>query len=409
MKKSFVALAVLGAFAGTSMAADVTMYGIVDTGLLYQHSEADQSTNYTQEFNNYSREADSFSMDSGIHNASRFGIRGTEELGNGLTVGFKLENGFESDSGALKDDSKLFDRESTLFVKGGFGTVYAGRMGTLVSDAGSVGFFGSMASALGTGWSDNIAGHNSVFANYSSRYDNTLAYVSPEFGGVTIYAQYAMGDTAENKASNDRYAALGAEWKAGALDLAALVDWTNKNSDNSKFGGGEYGSNMNIQDAWTFSFAGSYDCGIAKTYLAVQYFKDARDAGSVLDHMGFFEDNGYLSSKHLNEGDFKFHKGAFANTGYGVHLSTSVDALGGTLLAGIGYMDADVDYAELGQVGDSKAYTAALGYEYSLSKRTMLYTGLGYTKRELDASYSDLNLDWEEEGYDFAMGLVHKF
>ena len=38
-----------------------------------------------------------------------------------------------------------------------------------------------------------------------------LAYVSPEFAGVTIYAQYAMGDTNENKASNDRYAALGAE------------------------------------------------------------------------------------------------------------------------------------------------------------------------------------------------------
>ena len=43
MKKSFVALAVLGAFAGTSMAADVTMYGVVDTGLLYQHGEASAS------------------------------------------------------------------------------------------------------------------------------------------------------------------------------------------------------------------------------------------------------------------------------------------------------------------------------------------------------------------------------
>lgn len=405
MKKSFVALAVLGAFAGTSMAADVTMYGIVDTGLLYQHSEADQSTNYPGDYN-YSREADSFSMESGIHNASRFGVRGMEELGNGLTVGFKLENGFESDSGALKDDSKLFDRESTLFVKGGFGTVYAGRMGTLVSDAGSVGFFGAMASALGTGWSDNIAGHNSVFANYSSRYDNTLAYVSPEFGGVTIYAQYAMGDTAENKASNDRYAALGAEWKAGALDLAALVDWTNKNSDNFKRAGKEYTEDMNIKDAWTFSLAGSYDCGFAKTFLAVQYFKDARDAGSVVDHMGFFEETGVFTG---NAGDAKFNEGAFANTGYGVHLSTSFDALGGTMLAGIGYMDADVDYALMGQVGDSKVYTAALGYEYSLSKRTMLYTGLGYTKRELDASHSGFNLDWEEEGYDFAMGLVHKF
>lgn len=178
MKKSFVALAVLGAFAGTSMAADVTMYGVVDTGLLYQHGEASASIDG---IGSASAEVDSFSMEPGTNSASRFGIRGTEDLGNGMTVGFKLENGFESGTGAL------------------------------VSDAGSVGFYGSMASALATGWSDNIAGHNAVMANYSSRYDNTIAYVSPEFAGVTIYAQYAMGDTNENKASNDRYAALGAE------------------------------------------------------------------------------------------------------------------------------------------------------------------------------------------------------
>ena len=128
MKKSFVALAVLGAFAGTSMAADVTMYGVVDTGLLYQHGEASASIDG---IGSASAEVDSFSMEPGTNSASRFGIRGTEDLGNGMTVGFKLENGFESGTGALKTDSKLFDRESTLFIKGGFGTVYAGRRGGL--------------------------------------------------------------------------------------------------------------------------------------------------------------------------------------------------------------------------------------------------------------------------------------
>ena len=202
-KKSIAALAVLSLSAGLASASEVTLYGIVDNGLLYKHSKV--------ETNGVSTKTDSFDLESGISSPSRFGIKGSEDLGNGMTVSFKLENGFESGTGALKTDSKLFDRESTLFIKGGFGTVYAGRMGTLVSDAGSVGFYGSMASALATGWSDNIAGHNAVMANYSSRYDNTIAYVSPEFAGVTIYAQYAMGDTNEHKASNDRYAALGAE------------------------------------------------------------------------------------------------------------------------------------------------------------------------------------------------------
>ena len=106
MKKSFVALAVLGAFAGTSMAAEVTMYGVVDTGLLYQHGEASASIDG---IGSASAEVDSFSMEPGTNSASRFGIRGTEDLGNGMTVGFKLENGFESGTGALKTDSKLFD------------------------------------------------------------------------------------------------------------------------------------------------------------------------------------------------------------------------------------------------------------------------------------------------------------
>lgn len=108
---------------------------------------------------------------------------------------------------------------------------------------------------------------------------------------------------------------------------------------------------MNLQDAWTFNLAGSYDFGFMKTYLATQYFKDARDAGSVLDYVGFFDEDSVFNN---NEGDVKFNKGAVANTGYGVHLSTAFDVLGGTMKAGIGYMDADIDYANDGQVADSK-------------------------------------------------------
>lgn len=166
-----------------------------------------------------------------------------------------------------------------------------------------------------------------------------------------------------------------------ALDLAALIDWTNKDSSITHSNGAEFQADMNLQDAWTFNLAGSYDFGFMKTYLATQYFKDARDAGSVLDYVGFFDEDSVFNN---NEGDVKFNKGAVANTGYGVHLSTAFDVLGGTMKAGI-------------------------GYEYSLSKRTLVYTGLGYTKRELDANYEGVTGSWEEEGYDFALGLVHKF
>lgn len=416
MKKSLMAIAVLGTFAGSSMAADVTMYGVVDTGLAYTHDKFTGSANVKETWNDLAglvadEKSDNFRMDSGNNSSSRFGIRGTEELGNGLTVGFKLENGFKSDSGALGTDGSLFDREATLSIGGTYGTLYMGRMGSLVSDAGSVGFYGAAASAFASGWSDNITGHTAVMADYQTRYNNTIAYVSPEFAGVTVYAQYAMGDTNENKNTNDRYAALGAEWKAGALDVAFLVDWLDK--DASKEGVWKK-HNPNIQDQYTVNLGGSYDCGFAKTFLAVQYFKDARDAGSVLDSIGFFDADFYdRDAAEKKERAANFSKAAFANTGYGVHIGTSFDALGGNFLAGIGYMDADVDYANEGQVGESKVYTASLGYEYALSKRTKLYTGAGYVKREADFSSfdgtPDNNGSWEQESYDVVMGLVHKF
>lgn len=409
MKKSLMAIAVLGAFAGSSMAADVTMYGIVDTGLAYTHDDFEATLNAQGVSEKLLDEkSDNFRMDSGNHSSSRFGIKGTEDLGNGMKVGFKLENGFKSDSGALGTDGSLFDREATLSIGGTYGTLYMGRMGSLVSDAGSVGFYGAAASAFASGWSDNITGHTAVMADYQTRYNNTIAYVSPEFAGVTVYAQYAMGDTNENKNTNDRYAALGAEWKAGALDVAFLVDWLDK--DDSKI----FKNDPNLQDTYTFNLGGSYDCGFAKTFVAVQYFKDARDAASVMDSMGIYDLATYQGlypddTTGRAEKALKFSRAAISNTGYGVHLGTSFEALGGNFLAGIGYMDADVDYAHDGQLADTKAYTASLGYEYSLSKRTMLYTGMGYVKREADVKVEAVNLDWEQDSYDVVMGLVHKF
>ena len=119
MKKTLAAVAVLGAFAGSALAADVQLYGVVDLGLNYSHVDMDNST---------VKDVDSFTMDSGNGSGSRWGIKGTEDLGNGLTVGFILENGFDADTGA---DGVMFNRESSLFLQGGFGKLALGRMGAL--------------------------------------------------------------------------------------------------------------------------------------------------------------------------------------------------------------------------------------------------------------------------------------
>lgn len=395
-KKSIVAMACLGAFAYSAQAADVNMYGTIDLGFAYTNQEFDaERVNPDKAVHS---DSDEFRMDSGNHSASRFGIKGTEDLGNGMIVGFKLENGFDADTGSLTTDDTLFDREATLSLSTQYGTLYMGRMGTLISDTGSVGFFGAMASAFGSGWSDNISGHTKVFANYTTRMDNALAYVSPTMNGLTIYAQYAMGENGvENKSAANRYAALGAEYKAGVVDMGVILDWMNKSTKNSNL------LNGTVDDAWTMSWAASVDLGYVKPYVAIQYYQDASDVAGMIkrsiEETANFKNNADSVTRALN---------VTAMDGYGIHLGASAPVFGGDMLFGVGYSDGD-GHNWVGQGTDVKAYTASVGFEYPLSKRTKLYTGAGYVKTELDMHTDRGTLSDDYDAYDFVMGMVHTF
>ena len=94
MKKTLAALAVLGAFAGSAAAADVTLYGVVDYGFLYNYTD-------NQKADGTSTDDNTFGLQSGVDSGSRWGIKGVEDLGNGLKVGFQLESAFNADDGTL--------------------------------------------------------------------------------------------------------------------------------------------------------------------------------------------------------------------------------------------------------------------------------------------------------------------
>ena len=147
MKKTLAAVAVLGAFAGSALAADVQLYGIVDLGFNYTHIDGDLHNGIGYD------DKDTFEMKSGQQSGSRFGFKGTEDLGNGLTVGFVLENGFSADTGA--DNATFFDRESMLFLQGGFGKVAFGRIGSFNQGQGSFSKIG-MLTPFGTSWGDYV-------------------------------------------------------------------------------------------------------------------------------------------------------------------------------------------------------------------------------------------------------------
>lgn len=364
-KKTIAAVAVLGAFAGSAFAANVTMYGIIDTGL-----------GYTSTDKGYGEDVNKFDMRSGQNSASRFGVKGEEDLGNGVKVGFSLENGFSSDDGKLSTEERLFDREALLYVAGDFGELGMGRQGDLASGNGRYGLFGGKVSPFSTGWS-NIAGHKYVMGAGFGRMDNSVTYKTPTFAGFNVLAQYSFkkdSTTAGREGSSavDRQYALGASFTAGDLYLTGIVTQTNLKSLNQQ----------DVEDPLTVSLGGNYNFGVAKLYVATQYFKDTG-----------------LAVEMIQTGT----TGTF--DGFGLSVGADVPAFGGTAKVLVGYMDAE---DQTTTANDVQRYTFSVGYEYPLSKRTFVYGGAGY--------YMDSYDKGSKDGYDdkasvaaVNAGLVHKF
>lgn len=373
-KKTLAAVAVLGAFAGSAFAANVTMYGIVDTGL-----------GYTSIDKGYGEDVNTFDMRAGQNSANRFGVKGEEDLGNGVKVGFSLENGFSSDDGKLSTAGRLFDREALLYVAGDFGELGMGRQGDLASGNGRYGLFGGKVSPFSTGWSD-IAGHKYVMGAGFGRMDNSVTYKTPTFAGFNVLAQYSFKkdsakDGREGSSAVDRQYALGASFTAGDLYLTGIVTQTNLKSLGQQ----------DVEDPLTVSLGGNYNFGVAKLYVAGQYFKDSDLAVKQIDRHDADAKTGYQKGEQFN--------------GFGLSVGADVPAFGGTAKVLVGYMDAEDQAAENAQ--DLQRYTFSVGYEYPLSKRTFVYGGAGY--------YMD-SYDKVEAGHDdkasvaaVSAGLVHKF
>ena len=386
-KKSLIAVAALSALAGSAMAADVQIYGRIDTGLRYSQVDYDVPT---------VDDKTTFEMATGNSTGNRVGIKGSEDLGNGLTVGFVLENGFDADTGAEKYDG-LFGREAMVYLEGGFGKVAFGKMGILNSTAGSfaIGNF----TPWGTGWGA-VGDQTQIFgAKFETRYSNMISYRSPEFAGFQVHAQYSFGSDEkdddgkvvgrEGKTTTDRYYAIGATYKNGGLNLIGIVD-----SINEKHQTGD-----DPDDTLRVTLGGSYDFGVVKPYLSAAYFKDAR----LTSWMDCYDTK-------VNPGTNKQLKGDW--DGYGIVIGASAPLVGGTARMTIGYMDAEAqkDYvAAFDPKGaDLTRYTFAIGYEYPLSKRTKVYADAGYFKDEVDYNSENWNKR-EPEGYQAAVGLVHQF
>ena len=381
MKKTLAAVAVLGAFAGSALAADVQLYGIVDTGLRYMHFDGDAArAGYDA--------VDKFEMKSGMQSGSRFGFKGTEDLGNGLTVGFILENQFDSDTGALKNEDSFFHREASLFLQGGFGKIAMGRMGSINGGVSSWGKYGMM-SAFGTSW--DYSAQVGTWAVGGGMWDNMIAYETPSFAGFKVFAQYAMGsNNNENESSSDRYYSLGASYANGPLNLYLAVD-----SINYQTAGLAADVNADdIDDSLTVTFGGNYDFEVVKLFAGAQYFDEAK----VSTAFGLMAAGDYNATTYA--GKFK---------GFGLGVSASIPVAGGNVLVGAGYMDAEAADSQTAAKDDELTrWVVSAGYDYPLSKRTNVYGILTYAQDSLDYTET-ATPDQDPTVFAAMVGLRHKF
>ena len=357
MKKQILACAVAAAFATGAVAAEVTIYGDVNTGFVY---------NYTKEGNQES--TNSFKMESGISGASRWGVKGGEDLGNGYSVSFDLQSGFDSDTGRMKYD-RLFGREVRLTVAGPFGELSFGRMGTMTSSAGTYDIFQGTADLFDGGWTSAIATSN--FFYDVTRADNMVTYATPTMAGVKGYVQYSFkvdndATGTEGKNSSKRYAGVGVTYENGPLSLVAVYDSVlNPTADP-----------VAKKDGRAFSFGGNYDFGAAKLYAAYQYGKSQNFAGGV----DTYKDR---------ETQVKGH-----NFGLGVAVPVGV----GTVNFAGYYTTAKSD-------NTVKTYNVAATYTYPFSKRTSVYAGVGY----LQIKDKLTGTSEKTKSFDAAIGLAHSF
>lgn len=377
-KKSLAAVAVLGAFAGTALAADVQLYGLVDLGV-----------NWTQVDKNGTK-TDSFGLQSGQNSGSCFGLKGVEDLGNGYKVGFILENQFSADDGTLDKNGRLFHRESLLFVQSAWGELSFGRTGGLDAGTGRYNLMGSGASAIGTGW-DKVGDSRVALMGTGDRMDNTITYKSPDFAGFNFYAQASLKK--DNKAKEDydgkdpvvgqegssdadRYYAVAATYGVGALKAGLVysqTDYSRYSVEKSK--GSDDTANV-------ISAFANYDFGMVKPMVAVQYW----DGGLVAENVEQFKNKGGMTK------------------GYGVVVGATAPLFGGSFKATVGYND----YEDLADVKTFDGNNLMLGaaYEYPLSKRTSVYTAAGYSQIEKDMVGGDKDKTKTQE---VMFGMVHKF
>ncbi|CAN7582311.1 porin [Polaromonas sp. LjRoot131] len=234
MKKTLIALAALGAMAGAAQAqSTVTIYGLLDANIgSYKTNQISGAA-----ISGISQAK----IDSGGLNGSRWGIRFSEDIGGGMAVIGNLESGINLDAGSSAQGGLLFGRRANVGISSGFGTVTIGRnsssyddvsadhamMGATLFDpsntnngfstatAGSIGTLAGNAALLNHG--GNGSGAQVTWVGFNTRFNNSIKYNTPNFGGFTGSFMYAFGEDKTSAVSASNTVSANLKYANGPL------------------------------------------------------------------------------------------------------------------------------------------------------------------------------------------------
>jgi len=349
MKKSLIALAVLGAIAGAAQAqSSVTIYGIVDTGIVYT-SKALTSTGGT---------GSKFSVNSGVIQGSRLGFKGVEDLGGGLKALFQLEAGFNNDTGGLQGDkgtSTLFRRKSVVGLGGNFGSVLLGRQTDILDDVSqwtSVQDFGGVTGSVGHNL-DRLEG---------TRTNNSIRYNTPDLSGFTGSLIYGFGETAGQTSAGQSFGA-GGQYANGPLGLFAAYYQSKlgtTSSDTSLINGSQvagFSGKSGDTALKTFSIGASYQAGPARLYGNWSRVKQPLATSST--------SIGAPVTGAFSVGSFNNSKADIFELGVNYAVTAPLHLLASVQYNKLTFVDDGSAKGKLTQIN--------LGTDYFLSKRTDLY------------------------------------
>ena len=211
MKKTLVALAVM-AVAGAASAQiapnSVTLYGVLDAGV--------QMTTVATNSVDVAGANVGLQQNGSFLNGNRWGMKGTEDLGGGMSALFQIESGFNIDTARSAQGGRLFGRQAFVGLKGDFGKLTLGRQYTHLDtlwgtyDAGEYGANSAMAFAWGGGTVGDIG-----------RIDNTIQYDTPSMSGFSASLQFAPGEDKATGRDASSYTGALFGYSAGALSVHA--------------------------------------------------------------------------------------------------------------------------------------------------------------------------------------------